>query len=136
MRYRQLGRTGIFVSQLCFGLLTMSRLQLGLDERTGARLLRRALDMGVNFVDTAVLYDTDDILREFLRGLRREEVVIASKSYDFEYDAMEKTVMETLSSLGTAYLDLFLLHEQESRLTLRGHARALDCLEDLKRRVL
>ena len=41
-----------------------------------------------------------------------------------------------LSSLGTAYLDLFLLHEQESRLTLRGHARALDCLEDLKRRGL
>lgn len=136
MEYRQLGRTGILVSRLCFGLLTVSPLQLALDPEAAARLLRKALGMGVNFIDTAVLYDTDDLLREFLRGLRREDVVIASKSYDFEYDAMEKTVVGVLSSLDTAYLDLFLLHEQESRLTLRGHAPALDCLVDLKRRGL
>lgn len=136
MEYRRLGATGISVSRLCFGLLTVSPLQLGLDPRAGARLLRQALDMGVNFIDTAVLYDTDDVLREFLRDLRREEVVIASKSYDFEYGAMEKTVTAVLSSLGTSYLDLFLLHEQESRLTLRGHAPALECLVDMKQRGL
>lgn len=136
MEYRRLGRTSILVSRLCFGLLTMSRLQLDLDPMAGARLLRKALDVGVNFIDTAVLYDTDDVLREFLSSVTREEVVIASKSYDFEYGAMERTVAEVLSSLRTDYLDLFLLHEQESRLTLRGHVRALDCLQDLKRKGL
>jgi aryl-alcohol dehydrogenase-like predicted oxidoreductase len=136
VEYRRLGRTSILVSRLCFGLLTMSRLQLDLDPMAGARLLRKALDVGVNFIDTAVLYDTDDVLREFLSSVTREEVVIASKSYDFEYGAMERTVAEVLSSLRTDYLDLFLLHEQESRLTLRGHVRALDCLQDLKRKGL
>ena len=74
MEYRRLGRTSILVSRLCFGLLTMSRLQLDLDPMAGARLLRKALDVGVNFIDTAVLYDTDDVLREFLSSVTREEV--------------------------------------------------------------
>jgi predicted aldo/keto reductase-like oxidoreductase len=132
VEYRQLGTTGISVSRLCFGLLTLSRLQLGLDPHQAACLLNRAFDAGVSFFDTAVLYETDDMLCEFLQGVPRDAVVIASKSYDYEYEAMRRTVEGVLSRLRTPYLDLFLLHEQESRLTLRGHAEALRCLQDLK----
>lgn len=132
MEYRELGQTGISVSRLCYGLLTLSRLQLGLDPRQAARLLGRSFDAGVRFFDTAVLYETDDMLREFLQGVPRDAVVIASKSYDYEYEAMRQTVEGLLSRLHTPYLDLFLLHEQESRLTLKGHSEALRCLQDLK----
>lgn len=132
MEYRELGNTGIFVSRLCFGLLTLSTFQRGLDADDGASLLKEALDLGVSFFDTAVLYETDEVLRKFLKGIRRDCVVVASKSYDHEYESMKKTVMGVLSRLETPYIDLFLLHEQESRLTLKGHASALTCLQDLK----
>ncbi|HOB91023.1 MAG: aldo/keto reductase [Bacillota bacterium] len=132
MEYRKLGNTGISVSRLCFGLLTLSGLQRGLDVREGVSLLKKALDLGVTFFDTAVLYETDEVLNRFLRDVRRDSIVIASKSYDYDYESMRKTVMGVLSRLETPYIDLFLLHEQESRLTLKGHAGALDCLRDLK----
>ena len=130
MRYRQLGRTGIFVSQLCFGLLTMSRLQLGLDERTAAEKGSRH---GVNFVDTAVLCDTDDILREFLRGLRREEVVIAS-SHMTSCDAMEDCDGDSVQSRHN--LPRPVSSSRAGEQTYAAGPAALDCLEGLKRRGL
>jgi len=132
MQYRQLGNTGIFVSRLCFGLLTLSRLQRGLSLDRSVYLLKSAFDAGVNFFDTAVLYETDEVLRRFLKEVPRDRVVIASKSYDYEYESMRRTVEGVLTRLETSYIDLFLLHEQESRLTLKGHAAALRCLTDLK----
>ena len=50
MEYRKLGNTGISVSRLCFGLLTLSGLQRGLDVREGVSLLKKALDLGVTFL--------------------------------------------------------------------------------------
>ena len=132
MEYRKLGNTGISVSRLCFGLLTLSGLQRGLDVREGVSLLKKALDLGVTFFDTAVLYETDEVLNRFLRDVRRDSIVIASKSYDYDYESMRKTVMGVLSRLETPYIDLFLLHEQESSLTLKGHMEALEYLNKLK----
>lgn len=129
---RELGRTGIMVSRLCFGTLTMGPLHARLSVSEGARLLRAAFDGGVNFVDSAELYRTYQYIREAVSGARREDVVIASRSYDYTYEGMRKTLEGALRSLGVEYIDVFGLHEQESAHTLRGHSEALRCLVDAR----
>ena len=83
MEYRTLGKTGICVSRLCFGTLTIGPLQANLPLREGADLLIAAIDLGVNFFDTADLYGTYPYIREALRHRDASRLVIASKSYDY-----------------------------------------------------
>jgi predicted aldo/keto reductase-like oxidoreductase len=122
-----LGRSGILVSPLCFGTLTLGPLQAGLPLKAGARLIRYALERGINFFDTADLYGTYPYLKEGLRGWGGE-TVIAGKSYDYTAEGMEKSLSRALRETGREHLDLFLLHEQESALTLKGHGEALEYL--------
>jgi len=128
-----LGSTGITVSKLCFGTLTASPLQLGLAADDAAELMLAAWRAGVRFFDTAKLYDNYDHLCALLRLVPRESVVVATKSYAYDDDAMRADVLDALRQLDTDYIDIFLLHEQESALTLRGHRPALLALADLKR---
>ncbi|MCL5290108.1 MAG: aldo/keto reductase, partial [Firmicutes bacterium] len=74
MQYRVLGRTGFKVSRLCFGALTVGPLQAGLPVAEGAGVIRRAIDYGVNLIDTAELYGTYSYIREALKGVEREGV--------------------------------------------------------------
>ena len=129
---RLLGRTNIRVSRLCFGTLTIGPLQANLPVHEGASLIRAAIERGVNFLDTAELYGTYPYIREAISGMNRSDVVIASRSYDYTYENMQQSVGFALRSLDTDYLDLFLLHEQESALTLKGHREALRYLEDAR----
>jgi|CZCA01.1.fsa_nt_gi aryl-alcohol dehydrogenase-like predicted oxidoreductase len=129
---RLLGRTNIPVSRLCFGTLTIGPLQANLSVYEGASLVRTAIERGVNFLDTAELYGTYPHIREAIRGMNRSDVVIASRSYDYTYENMKDSVALALEAMDVEYLDLFMLHEQESALTLRGHREALRCLEDAR----
>lgn len=131
MNYRILGRTGMTVSRLCFGALTVGPLQAKLPLREGAAIIRAALDAGVNFIDTAELYQTYDYIREAL-GPYREKTIIATKSYAYSYEGMKESVEKACRALGREYIDIFMLHEQTSRLTLKGHAEALQYLVDAK----
>lgn len=131
MEYRVLGNTGIRVSRLAFGSLTIGPLQAGLPLGQGAGVIREALDMGVNFIDTAELYETYPYIREAVRG-RSGDVVIASKSYAYTRSGMEKSLDKARLELDRDYVDIFLLHEQESGLTIRGHAAALEYLLEAK----
>ncbi|ABB13778.1 MULTISPECIES: aldo/keto reductase [Carboxydothermus] len=132
MERRVLGRTGIEVSRLCFGALTIGPLQRNLPLKEGARLIRLAIENGVNFIDTAELYQTYPYIRRALKGLPPDQVVIATKSYAATAQAMEKSLKEALTSLGRDYIDIFLLHEQESYFTLKGHEEALFYLQKAK----
>ncbi len=125
MRLRPLCRA-IEVSELCYGTLTLGPLQKGLTPKEGGRLLCHAFERGVNFFDTAELYGTYPHLASGLSGLHR--VVIATKSYAADAAAMEQSLTLALRSLNRDYIDVFLLHEQESTHTLRGHASALEYL--------
>lgn len=128
---RQLGRTGIEVSRLCFGTLTMGPLQRGLSPEEGGALLAAAYRAGVNFLDTAELYDTYAHIRASVEqsGFRP---VVASKCYAFSADGARYSVDKALRETGLPRIDLFLLHEQESEHTLRGHRDALDALLCMK----
>lgn len=136
MKYNTLGKTGIKVSKLCFGGLTVGPLQANMSPVEGGRIIRRAFDQGVNFIDTAQLYETYDHIKEGLKGLKREDIVIASKSYAYDKKTAEESVYEALKSLDTDYIDLFLMHEQESEHTMRGHYEALETFLKLKEKGL
>ncbi len=127
MIYRNLGNTGIRVSRFCLGTLTMGPLQAGLDLDEGARLIRFALDCGVNFLDTAEDYATYPYIR---RGVGPHDVgiVIASRCYAYRATAMQASLERALRETGREAIDLFGLHEQESARTLEGHWDAIEYL--------
>ncbi|MFY9140119.1 MAG: aldo/keto reductase [Thermacetogeniaceae bacterium] len=136
MEYRFLGKTGIRVSRLCFGLLTMGPLQASLPLAEGVAVLKYAVEQGVNFFDTAELYESYSYLRELLRSFPGRELIIATKSYAVTAKEMEKSLEKARRELDRDYIDIFLLHEQESALTIRGHRAALDYLLEAKEKGL
>jgi len=125
MEYRLLGNTGIEVSRLCFGSLTIGPLQAKLDLKDGASVIRKAIEMGVNFIDTAELYGTYNYIREAVKGIR-SKIVISSKCYAYTWEGAEQSLMKAMKELDTDYIDIFSLHEQESELTLKGHSEAIE----------
>ncbi len=131
MEYRQLGKTGIKVSRLCFGSLTISPMQANLPVREGSKIIRHALNLGVNFIDTAELYDNYDIIREGIKGVAND-VVIASKCYAYTREGMRNSIEKALRGIGRDYIDIFLLHEQENELTIHGHWDAVEELFDAR----
>jgi aryl-alcohol dehydrogenase-like predicted oxidoreductase len=131
MDYRQLGQTGLRVSRLCFGSLTVSSLQADLPVREAAHVMRSAFEAGVNFVDTAELYRNYDQIRVALQGLG-DRVIVATKCYAYRRDQMENSLSYALRALDRECIDIFLLHEQESASTLRGHHEALEYLVEAR----
>lgn len=131
MKYVELGKTGLKVSRICFGALTIGPSQANLDLETGAEVISYALNAGINFIDTAEIYGTYPYIKEAIKG-RREQVIIASKSYAYTAEGMEQSLKNALLALDTDYIDIFLLHEQESALTLAGHRPALEYLLEAK----
>jgi len=131
MEYRTLGNTGITVSRLCFGALTMGPLQSNLAPEQAGAIMAYAFDQGVRFVDAAQLYGVYPHIREALRRTRHE-IVVSSKAYAYEYQQAIDAVEEARKGLDRDVVDIFMLHEQESEHTLRGHRPALEALYDLK----
>jgi aryl-alcohol dehydrogenase-like predicted oxidoreductase len=125
MDYRYLGNTKLKVSRLCFGSLTIGPLQANLGLGEGAAVIRAAFDMGVNFIDTAELYGTYPYIRDAVKG-RREDIIISTKCYAYTREGAEKSLKKAMDELGTDYIDIFSLHEQESEYTLEGHREAME----------
>jgi aryl-alcohol dehydrogenase-like predicted oxidoreductase len=120
-----LGNTGLEVSRLCFGGLVIGPLQANLSVDAGAEVVARALEMGVNFIDTAELYGTYEHIREAVRRSGKKPV-IATKSYAYDTKGARESLEKARRELDTDIIDIFLLHEQESRWTLNGHSEAME----------
>jgi len=129
-----LGNTGIKVSRLCFGTLTIGPLQAPLPLEAGAALLVYAIERGINFFDTAQLYETYPYIREAMRLSGKHDVVISTKTYAYDRETATQAVEEARRELDRDYIDIFKLHEQESEHTLRGHMEALEYLWEQKQR--
>jgi aryl-alcohol dehydrogenase-like predicted oxidoreductase len=82
MRYRTLGKTGLIVSEVALGTMQFGRNRLGgLDQDATTKMVRTALDKGINFIDTADVYtrgESESLLGNALKGVR-EEIVLATK---------------------------------------------------------
>ena len=130
MQTTVLGRSGLKVSRLCFGTLTMSPLQRNFAPEEGARLLVHAYERGVRFLDTADLYGTYPHIRLALR--EAPDYVVSTKAYCYDRPTAEAALERAFRGLDREYVDLFMLHEQESLYTLRGHEEALNYLAEQK----
>ena len=131
MEYVQLGNTGIKVSRLCFGALIIGPLQVNLSIDRGADVIARGLELGINFIDTAELYGTYPHIQKAIKKSGKKPVV-ATKCYAYTKEGAAQSLEKARKELDMDVIDIFMLHEQESRLTLRGHRDALDYFYNAK----
>lgn len=102
----------------------------------GSRLINYALSRGINLIDTAHLYKTYPYIKKALQEADPKllkDLVIISRSYDYTYEGMMSSFQYACKEMGVNYISIFMLHEMESELTIKGHQEALNCLIDLKK---
>ncbi len=138
MNYRQLGRTGLLVSEICLGTMTFGN---PLDEAGSISLIDRAMDSGVNFIDTADVYAggvTEEIVGKALKG-KRHLAVLATKVGAWksgpevnDIGLSRKHIMDgiegSLHRLGTDYIDIYYAHKPDPMTPIDETLRALDDL--------
>ena len=129
MKYKNLGRTGLKVSELCLGCMSFGVPERGdhpwtLPEEQSRQILRQAVDAGINFFDTADTYSdgtSEEIVGRALKDFtRREQVVIATKVFfpmrpdangrGLSRKAIFTAIDASLRRLGTDYVDLYQIH--------------------------
>jgi len=130
MQQIKLGLWGPAVSEVCFGSLAISPLQGRVTGAEGTLVLRYALEQGVNWIDTAEIYDNYAQIAEAIRD--HPDVRIVSKAYSVTALEMRQSLEKARTALNRETLDFFLLHEQESALTLKGHSEAWEELRRAK----
>ena len=147
MQYKNLGNTGLKVSPLCLGCMTYGVPDRGdhpwtLAEKDSRPLLRKAIDVGINFFDTANAYSdgtSEEIVGQALKDYaRRDEVVIASKVFfpmssgpnggGLSRKAIFTAIDASLRRLGTDYVDLYQIHRWDYQTPIE---ETLEALHDL-----
>jgi aryl-alcohol dehydrogenase-like predicted oxidoreductase len=148
--YRNLGAAGVRVSPLCLGTMTFGEAdegsfmhKVGCDEATAWQVMNRALELGVNFLDTADVYGQDGLTERviggwFERDRRRDEVVLATKcrfrmapgpnGSGASRRRIVRAVEESLVRLKTDRIDLYQIHMQDIETPEEETLRALDDL--------
>jgi aryl-alcohol dehydrogenase-like predicted oxidoreductase len=124
MDYRPLGRTGVQVSELCLGTMMFGAWG-NTDHDDSIRIIHRALDAGINFVDTADVYsagESEEIVGKALKG-RRDDIVLATKFFVPMGDDPNqrgasrrwiiRSVEDSLRRLGTDWIDLYQVHRPD-----------------------
>lgn len=149
MRYNKLGRTGLFVSELCLGTMTFGGTgemwsKIGtLQQGEAEALVRTAVDRGINFIDTADVYSggqSEEITGQALHGLgiARHDVVLATKAFGETGPGpnargssrvhLIDACKASLKRLKTDYIDLYQLHGFDPATPIEESLRALDVL--------
>ena len=137
MQYRNLGRTGLKVSEICLGTMTFGRYT---DEMEADRMIGLAMDAGVNFIDTANTYiegKSEEILGNVL-GDRRDRLVLATKFFNptgpgvndsgWSRSYLLKSVEASLKRLKTDYIDILYIHHVDVQTPIEEPLRAMNDL--------
>ncbi|GAA1448705.1 aldo/keto reductase [Nocardiopsis tropica] len=144
MKYARLGSSGLKVSRLALGCMSYGDPALGthpwtLPEERASRFIAEALDLGINFFDTANIYSlgtSERILGSAIkREARREDVVIATKVYEAMHEgplakglsrgAIMRELDASLRRLGTDYIDLYIVHRWDYETPVEETMQAL-----------
>ena len=142
MEYVRLGKTGLKVSRLCLGCMTYGSSKWRdwvMDEAAARSFYRQALDLGINFFDTADMYSvgaSEEVTGRMLKEMaRRDQVVIATKVYNpmgkgpNDRGLSRKHIMESIDAslkrLGTDYVDLYQIHRFDYDTPIEETAEAL-----------
>ncbi|MBX5448455.1 aldo/keto reductase [Thermogemmatispora sp.] len=147
MEYAKLGRTGLEVSRICLGCMSFGDPNRWihawvLDEEQSRQIIRKALDLGINFFDTANVYSlgmSEEILGRALKDfVKRDEVVIATKVFfrmregpngaGLSRKAILSEVDHSLRRLGTDYIDLYQIHRWDYQTPIEETMEALNDL--------
>jgi aryl-alcohol dehydrogenase-like predicted oxidoreductase len=125
MEHRPLGRTGVSVSKLCLGAMMFGDLG-NKNHDDSIRIVHRALDAGINFIDTADIYsngESEVIVGKALAGARRDDVVLATKAWGAMGEDpnrrgvsrrwLIREIEDSLQRLGTDWIDLYQIHRYE-----------------------
>jgi aryl-alcohol dehydrogenase-like predicted oxidoreductase len=139
VEYRNLGRTGVKVSPLCLGAMMFGQ-RGNPDHDDCLRIIHRAIDAGINFIDTANVYskgESEEIVGKALRG-RRADVVLATKVHGVMGPGPNdrgnsrvhilREVENSLRRLQTEYIDLYQIHRPDPSTPIEETLRALDDL--------
>jgi 1-deoxyxylulose-5-phosphate synthase len=143
MEYTRLGATGLKVSRLCLGVMTYGDPAWRpwiLSEEAGRPFIKRAIEHGINFFDTADMYSlgkSEEVLGRALTDFTsRDEVVIATKVYypmsadpndrGLSRKHLMSSIDGSLRRLGTAYVDLYQIHRWDTETPIEETLRALD----------
>ncbi|RKU31162.1 hypothetical protein C6499_05095 [Candidatus Poribacteria bacterium] len=130
MEYLAYGKTGLEISRLCFGA---GRIKNTCDTiEAGSKLMLKALDEGVTFWDTAEGYGTQPHLGDAVRQIRRDEVVIQTKTGAKDYEGAKASITRSLRELQTDYLDVLLLHGISTPEDLVSREGALEAFREAK----
>ncbi|TDD83325.1 aldo/keto reductase [Actinomadura darangshiensis] len=141
MQYRKLGRTGVEVSSQCLGAMMFGAVG-NPDHDDSVRIVHKALDAGINFIDTADMYsagESEEIVGKAIKG-RRDDIVLATKFFFPLGDERNsrggsrryivRAVENSLRRLGTDHIDLYQMHRRDWDTDLE---ETLDALTDLVR---
>ena len=142
MKYKTLGNTDIKVSEICLGGMSFGKrsdeyYQWTLEEKETEEMIAHAIDLGVNFIDTANQYSggtSEEYIGKALKhlGVPRDRIVIASKVYFNEgklsREAILREIDGTLTRLGTDYLDLYQIHRFDYDTPIEETLETLDSL--------
>lgn len=113
MNYRVLGRTGLSVSVLGFGCMRLPLAGQKVDDRLAIPLLRKAVEQGINYFDSAVFYCFDDSQRAVGDALHdlRDRIILSTKNDEYRsLDAWRKNLETSLRLMRTDYLDVYHFH--------------------------
>ncbi|MCH5205168.1 MAG: aldo/keto reductase [Oscillospiraceae bacterium] len=141
MLYQKLGKTDINISKVCVGAMSFGQRfedfhMWTLDQDATNEMVKKALDLGINFFDTANTYahgTSEEYLGKAIKKYaKREDIVIASKVYFNEGHLSRAAILReidgTLSRLGTDYLDLYIIHRFDYNTPIEETMEALDSL--------
>ncbi len=135
MKYEQLGKTGIKISKIGLGTWQFGASYWGwgkeLGEEEAISIIRGAVELGINFIDTAEIYGwgrSERIVGRALSYVDREEVVIATKVFPYRLtvSGVLKALKNSLKRLNTGYVDLYQIHWPSPIFPLKGAMRALE----------
>ncbi|AWV33736.1 aldo/keto reductase [Paenibacillus odorifer] len=144
MKYTKLGKTGLDVSQLCLGCMSFGVAerwihQWVLDEKQSRVIIKKALDLGINFFDTANVYSdgtSEEIVGRAIKDYaNRDEIVLATKVFNRMHEgpngaglsrkAIMSEIDKSLKRLGTDYVDLYQIHRWDYHTPIEETMEAL-----------
>ena len=141
MKYRYLGKSGLYVSQVCLGTMTFGNEKWGCDQSAATKIVRKFVDSEGNFIDTADLYSagvSETMLGKAISDMARDDLVIATKCWFPTGNGANarglsrKHVIEacdaSLKRLGLDYIDLYQIHGPDPYTPIEETLRALDDL--------
>ncbi|AWR99044.1 aldo/keto reductase [Metallosphaera hakonensis] len=138
MEFRDFGKTGVKVSAIGMGTyydpqwIVLSRIGIAPSKERRINALKIGLEGGINFIDTAELYNTEELVAEAIKNYDREKIFIATKVWPshLKYDSLIKAAKNSLKRLKTKYIDLYQIHFPSRTVPIGESMSAMEKLVD------